>query len=70
MCLAILLENYQKRRQDDTLWALRELLQRIQQVYEEREGWNQLAGLHVGSSRSRAEISPVAEDTKWTCVGD
>ena len=73
MRLAILLRNYQKRKQDDTLWALWELLQRIQQVYEEKEGWNQLASLHgkmVGSSRSRAEISPVAEGTTQTYVGD
>ena len=41
--------------------SARELLPRIQQVYEERERWNQLAGLRgkmAGSSWSRAEISP------------
>ena len=57
-----------------TWWAsLWELLPRIQQVYEETEGWNQRIDLHgkvAGSSRSQAEISPVAKGTKWTCVGD
>ena len=41
--------------------------------YEGREEWNQHIVLYEkwrALVRSRAKISPVAEDTKWTYVGD
>ena len=74
MHLAMLLGKY--RKEGKTIFCERcenYYVPRIQQVYEEREGWNQFAGLHgkvVESSQSWAKIFPVAEGTKWTCVGD
>ena len=56
-----------KVRQYFVARALRELLPRIRQVHEEREGRNRHIGLHgkmAGSSQSQDKILPVAEGTK------
>ena len=45
----------------------------ISALYERREEWNQYIGFHEKRQAlvgSRAKILPVAEGTKWTCVGD
>ena len=38
--------------------------------YERREEWNKCVEKRQALVGGRAEISPVAESTKWTCVGD
>ena len=65
------LETNEKEGETMLCRALWELLPRIQQVYEEGEGWNSHIGLHgkmADSSWSQAKIFPVAEGTKWTCT--